>query len=66
MVWDYYGQTLREGDRVKAWRNGVDYTATVKQIKPYDPGDPRTGIVIVREDNQAEVDAYADAVAVLH
>lgn len=65
-VRDYNGNPLSEGARVKAWHDGQRYTAEVTEIKPHHPGcGNHRHIVLVRDDDHAEVQSYSDAVVVL-
>jgi len=64
---DYEGNPLTEGAHVTAWcKEGQPYTATVKDIGPRHPGagDFRR-IVLVRDEDDAEVEDYSDAVVVI-
>lgn len=63
---DYRGARLREGARVEAWRDGSRYTATVRTIRPHAAGDGDfRRVVLVRDDDRAEVESFSDAVSVL-
>ncbi len=64
MVSDYHGKPLSEGARVEAWRDGVRYTATVKEINPSAPAGYHS-VTLVREDDRTEVHSVSDAVAVI-
>ena len=61
---DYHGQALTEGAHVEAWRDGVRYTATVKEIRPQAPAGYRE-VVLIRDDNHTEMRSFSDAVVVL-
>jgi hypothetical protein len=65
-VSDYHGNPLSAGDHVEAWRDGVRYLATVKEVRPplaSDAGARR--IVIVRDDDDREVQTRSNAVVVI-
>ena len=62
---DYNGNPLSAGCRVRGWLGTIQYTATVKEIKPYHPGcGPHRHIVLIRDGDQAEIKSSSDAVQV--
>jgi hypothetical protein len=65
-VSDYNGNPLAEGAHVEAWRDGVRYLATVKEIRRRlaSDGDIRR-ITLVRDDDCREVQSFSDAVSVI-
>ena len=65
-VTDYNGNPLSAGARVEAWYGGVRYTAVVKEFRPRLISDGAIRrIILVREDNRAEVQSFSDAVIAL-
>lgn len=64
-VTDYNGNALTAGARVEAWRDGVRYTAKVKEIVPHLPASDCRHVILVREADGAEVESFSDAVVVL-
>lgn len=67
MTADCDGNPLGVGDRVAAWRIGVQYTAVVKEIGDY--GDGRNEnfrrLTLVRDDDEAEVEGFSNLVMVI-
>jgi hypothetical protein len=60
-------QIIGAGDRVAAWRIGVQYTAVVKRVGDY--GDGRNEnfrrLALVRDDDGAEVEGFSNHVMVI-
>jgi hypothetical protein len=66
MVTDSEGSPLKEGTAVTAWYDDKSFTATVKAIKPREAGDGNfRRVVLIRDDDHAEVESYSDAVLVV-
>lgn len=64
-VRDYNGNALTEGAHVEAWHDGIPYTATVKEIKPPEPGSGYRHVILIKDEDQEEVRSFSDAVAVI-
>lgn len=64
-VSDHHGKPLREGVRVEAWRDGVRFTARMKEVRPRDPGSGYHRVILVRDGDQVDVRSFSDAVAVI-
>mgnify|MGYP001602933038 CR=1 FL=1 len=67
MTADCDGNPLGAGDRVAAWRIGVQYTAVVKKIGDYGDGHNENfrRLTLVREDDGAEVEGFSNLVMVI-
>ena len=66
MTTDCNGASLREGDRVEAWWDGIAYTATVTVIWPHDPGcGDHRHLDLRRDDNGDRAESTSDSVRVV-
>ena len=67
MTGDLTGNPLGAGDRVAAWRIGVQYTAVVKAIGDYGDGHNENfrRLTLVRDDDDAEVEGFSNLVMVI-
>jgi hypothetical protein len=66
MITDYHGQPLAIGDHVQGQYRDEQYTGTVTQIEPYDPGcGNHRHITVTRDDTRAGHQTTSDAVVVL-
>ena len=67
MTDDLMGNPLGAGDRVAAWRIGVQYTAVVRRIGDYGDGSNENfrRLILVRDDDGAEVEGFSNLVMVI-
>jgi len=62
---DMNKRPLAVGTRVEAWWDGARYTGTVQLIEPPYPGCAYRHITVIRDSDNAEMETFSDAVAVL-